>query len=169
MKTRLLSLFLAAVAVVFTFSACGGGGADTEPGVITTEDFRNGRKYFSILSTGVVNIRTSSTGQNVVEGWEPSPAEAGGVLVDGYGSVSGGEEQPVRIFYRYNNDHTALMNIANNSEDGDFVVTYPDEYVDPPAYNNFICSLVGVIGGSNVAGRQVSVSNLEFDFTRMQV
>ncbi|MCI6981620.1 MAG: hypothetical protein MR894_05350 [Akkermansia muciniphila] len=164
MKTRLLSLFLAALAVVFTFSACGGGGADTEPGVITTEDFLMGRKYFYIYAGPIVTIRTTLGADNELPGAEHAPAEGSGRHIQAFGCIAGQPEVKIGVFYRYEGDHKAIMNLSDaetGDEGGGFVLNEnaPD----------FIRVLAAHIAGSDNAERVTEISQLRFDFSTMLV
>ena len=166
MKTRLLSLFLAALAVVFTFSACGGGGGngsnqldtDTEHGIITTYDFVSGRKYFVIYAnSSVLKIWTRLGGDNEYQGADYGQADANGRHVHAYASVNDGDAQSVLVYYRKNEDNTAMMNITN--ELGGEIV--PDPNAEP-----ILRVLAGGIAGT---GDQVSIGVMTFDFRHLQV
>ena len=185
MKTRLLSLFLAAVAVVFTFSACGGGGGnETENGIVTNYDFLSGRKALIIMGGGSkVKLYAPPGGDNRLQNWEPGEIDKGGEMINAYVSINDREAMPVLVYYRYNpSNRTALLNITDQggSEiiggEDDFNPTVPEEgsenryWVGDNAQATFalLVALGGRVGGTSTGDTLLTISRLTFDFNYMQ-
>lgn len=185
MKTRLLSLFLAAVAVVFTFSACGGGGGnETENGIVTNYDFLSGRKAIIIMGGGSkVKLYAPPGGDNRLQGWESGEIDKGGEMINAYVSINDGEAMPVLVYYRYNpSTRCGLLNITDQggSEiiggEDDFNPTVPEEgsenryWVGDNAQANFalLVALGGRVGGTSTGDTLLTISRMTFDFNYMQ-
>ena len=196
MKTRLLSLFLAAVAVVFTFSACGGGGGnETENGIVTNYDFLSGRKAIIIMGGGSkVKLYAPPGGDNRLQGWESGEIDKGGEMVNAYVSINDGEAKPVLVYYRYNpSTRCALLNITDQGGStiigggDDFNPVAPDGgggYPEDPEIETgenrywvgsnshttyaLLLALGGQMAGTSGNGALLTVSRLTFDFNYMQ-
>lgn len=184
MKTRLLSLFLAAVAVVFTFSACGGGGGnETENGIVTNYDFLSGRKALIIMGGGSkVKLYAPLGGDNRLQGWEQGEIDKGGEMVNAYASINDGEAMPVLVYYRYNpSNRTALLNITDQSgseiigAEDDFNPTTPEDGENKYWVGNnsqatyaLLMALGGQMGGTSAGNTLLTISRLTFDYNYMQ-
>lgn len=185
MKTRLLSLFLAAVAVVFTFSACGGGGGnETENGIVTNYDFLSGRKALIIMGGGSkVKLYAPPGGDNRLQNWEPGEIDKGGEMINAYVSINDAEAMPVLVYYRYNpSNRTALLNITDQggSEiiggEDDFNPTVPEEgnenkyWVGSNSQATYalLLALGGQMGGTSAGNTLLTISRLTFDYNYMQ-
>ena len=183
MKTRLLSLFLAAVAVVFTFSACGGGGNETENGIVTNYDFLSGRKALIIMGGGSkVKLYAPPGGDNRLQGWEQGEIDKGGEMVNAYASINDGEATPVLVYYRYNpSNRTALLNITDQSGseiiggEDDFNPTTPEDGENKYWVGNnsqatyaLLMALGGQMGGTSAGNTLLTISRLTFDYNYMQ-
>lgn len=196
MKTRLLSLFLAAVAVVFTFSACGGGGGnETENGIVTNYDLLSGRKALIIMGGGSkVKLYAPLGGDNRLQNWESGEIDRGGEMINAYVSINDGEAMPVLVYYRYNpSNRTALLNITDQGGSiiigggDDFNPTEPGgggQHPDDPdieqgdnrywvgndsrANYALLLALGGQMGGTSAGNTLLTISRLTFDYNYMQ-
>lgn len=184
MKTRLLSLFLAAVAVVFTFSACGGGGGnETENGIVTNYDLLSGRKALIIMGGGSkVKLYAPQGGDNRLQGWESGEIDKGGEMINAYVSINDGEAMPVLVYYRYNpSNRTALLNITDQSgseiigAEDDFNPTTPEDGENKYWVGNnsqatyaLLMALGGQMGGTSTGNTLLTISRLTFDYNYMQ-
>lgn len=196
MKTRLLSLFLAALAVVFTFSACGGGGGnETEDGIVTNYDLLSGRKALIIMGGGSkVKLYAPPGGDNRLQNWEPGEIDKGGEMINAYVSINDGEAMPVLVYYRYNpSNRTALLNITDQG--GSIIIGGGDDFnptepgggeghpgepdtetgdnrywvgSDSHATYALLLALGGQMGGTTAGNTLLTVSRLTFDFNYMQ-
>lgn len=196
MKTRLLSLFLAAVAVVFTFSACGGGGGnETENGIVTNYDFLSGRKALIIMGgSSKVKLYAPPGGDNRLQNWESGEIDKGGEMINAYVSINDGESMPVLVYYRYNpSTRCGLLNITDQGGStiigggDDFNPTVPDAgaghpnepdieegenryWVGDNAQATFalLVALGGRVGGTSTGDTLLTISRMTFDFNYMQ-
>ena len=103
-----------------------------------------------------MKVWTTLGGDNEYQGADYGPADANGRHVHAYASENDGEAQSVLVYYRKNEDNTALMNITD--ELGSEII--------PENENGILRALAGGIAGT---GEQVSISNMVFDFRHLQV